>query len=81
MYARRLSHDSPHRPASVWLMALSILALGYGRLATRAEIRCLVSPMACTTYDLEVQPASGTALLPVAVSPRKYAGRASTHVP
>ena len=62
-------------------MELSILALGYGSLAIRAEIRCLVLPMAYTTYDPEVQPPSWTALLPAAVSPRKYAGRASMCVP
>jgi hypothetical protein len=67
---RRVSGESPRMPQPVWLMELSILALGYGSLAIRAEIRCLVSLMACTTCDPEVQPPSGLAPLPAAVSPR-----------
>ena len=78
---RRVSRESPRLPQPVWLMGLRIVALGYGSLAIRADIRRLVSPMACTTYDPEVQPPSATALLPAAVSPREYAGSAATRVP
>ena len=67
---RCVSRESPRLPQPVWLKELSILALGYGSLAVRAEIQCLASPMACTTYDPEVQPPSGPALLPAAVLPR-----------